>query len=247
MISKAISVTVFVFWGIMTSWLVKTIYFPDFERLPEVDPAHVLNQFLQNDEVTHLFIYGADKVIGDGMLSSRLKDTKSSEAEIRFVGKGKLEFPNAETKDLNLRVTVSVGPSPKRELKEVSFKIQLKDPDVMMVFKFNTISYDFDYQIFEDGEVIADSKEGNEKAEIKEARELLKLMRMNSNANPQVSQRDVDARWGAADVDGYRTPVYFLVFDIPGGGRIKFTISEAGEFLEMTTPFGYDVRSKVMM
>ena len=247
MISKAISISVFVFWGIMTSWLIKTIYFPDFERLPEVDPAHVLNRFLKNDEVTHLFIFGADKVVGDGMLSSRLKDTEFSEAEVRFIGKGKLEFPNSETKKLNLRVIVSVGPSPERELKKVNFRIQLKEPDLMMVLNFNTSSYDFDYQIIEGGEIIADSDGGEEKAEIKEARELLKALRLSSKAKPQVNNRLIDARWGAADIDGQRTPVYFLAFDIPGGGRIKFTISEAGEFLEMNTPFGYDVRSKVMM
>ena len=34
---------------------------------------------------------------------------------------------------------------------------------------------------------------------------------------------------------------------VNGTGKIKFTISEAGEFIEMKTPFGYDLKSKVIM
>ena len=55
------------------------------------------------------------------------------------------------------------------------------------------------------------------------------------------------SRWGKIMIAGHRTPVYFLQLNAPTIGKIKITVSEAGEFLEMKTPFGYDLKSKVVL
>ena len=57
MIYKSIIAIILVFWATMTVWLFTSTYYPEFERLPEVEPALILNKFLENDEVTHLFVY----------------------------------------------------------------------------------------------------------------------------------------------------------------------------------------------
>ena len=231
----------------MTTWLVTTTFYPEFERLPQVEPSLILDKFLESDEVTHLFVYEGEKNIGDGMLSSRLKGDLESEAEILFVGKGQLDFPDGGSRKVNIRISVYVGNAPLRKLKNINFRISLQDPDVNMLFNFDADSYDFSYQVIEGDQIIADSNNKEENPEIQEARELLKLLKLNSNQNLGNQQSVADARWGSIEIAGHRTPVYFLVLDISGTGKIKFTISEAGEFLEMKTPFGYDLKSKVIM
>ena len=59
MIFRLFTVGVFVFCGIMTTWLVRSVYFPEYERLPSVDPAHVLDLFLKNK--SPLVIYPSDR------------------------------------------------------------------------------------------------------------------------------------------------------------------------------------------
>ena len=231
----------------MTTWLVTTTFYPEFERLPKVEPSLILDKFLESDEVTHLFVYEGEKNIGDGMLSSRLKGDLESEAEIRFVGKGQLGFPDGGSRKVNIRISVYIGNAPLRKLKYINFRISLQDPDVNMLFNFDADSYDFSYQVIEGDQIIADSNNKEENPEIQEARALLKLLKLNSNQNLGNQQSVADARWGSMEIAGHRTPVYFLVLDIPSTGKIKFTISEAGEFLEMKTPFGYDLKSKVIM
>ena len=147
MIYKSIIAIVLVFWATMTVWLFTSTYYPEFERLPEVEPALILNKFLENDEVTHLFVYEGEKNIGDGMLSSRLNDDLTSEAEVRFVGKGYLKFPDNNTRKVNLRVSLRLGTSPSRRLKEVDFKISLKKSDIDMIFSFNADSYDLNLSL----------------------------------------------------------------------------------------------------
>jgi hypothetical protein len=247
MIYKIIISTILIFWITMTTWLVTSTFYPEFERLPKVQPALILDKFLESDEVTHLFVYEGEKNIGDGMLSSRLKGDLESEAEIRFVGKGQLDFPDGNSRRVNVRISVFVGTAPTRKLKDINFRISLQDPDVNMLFSFDTNSYDFNYQIMEGDQIIADSNKEDENPEIQEARELLKLLKLNSNQNSGDQQSVADGRWGSMEIAGHRTPVYFLVLDIAGTGKIKFTISEAGEFIEMKTPFGYDLKSKVIM
>ena len=103
----------------MTTWLVTTTFYPEFERLPKVEPSLILDKFLESDEVTHLFVFEGKKNIGDGMLSSRLKGDLESEAEIRFVGKGQLDFPDGGSRKVNIRISVYVGNAPLRKLKYI--------------------------------------------------------------------------------------------------------------------------------
>ena len=247
MIYKSIIAVILVFWATMTVWLFTSTYYPEFERLPEVEPALILNKFLENDEVTHLFVYEGEKNIGDGMLSSRLNDDLTSEAEVRFVGKGYLKFPDNNTRKVNLRVSLRLGTSPSRRLKEVDFKISLKESDIDMIFSFNADLYDLNYKVYQSGEIIADSSGENENPEVKEARLLLKLLKVNSNVNENNTESIAEGRWGNIMIAGHRTPVYFLQLNAPTIGKIKITVSEAGEFLEMKTPFGYDLKSKVVL
>jgi hypothetical protein len=82
MIFRLFTVGVFVFCGIMTTWLVRSVYFPEYERLPSVDPAHVLDLFLKNEEVTHAFVYRGRVLVGDVMVTSRKYGDSKERAKI---------------------------------------------------------------------------------------------------------------------------------------------------------------------
>ena len=245
MIFRLFTVGVFVFCGIMTTWLVRSVYFPEYERLPSVDPAHVLDLFLKNEEVTHAFVYRGRVLVGDVMVTSRQYGDSNEKAKIRFIASGKTDSPNFKKQDLKWKGSLDLGPAPSRSIERIGLTVRFKEPEMTLSININPQNFEFHYLVIQDGQVLADSHKDPENEEIAKMKMLFEVLRMSPQSN-QVSGLSLDARWGKANIAGRRSSVYFLRFELPGSGKIKITFSEAGEFLEMSTSLGYQILSETL-
>ncbi|RZO14841.1 MAG: hypothetical protein EVB09_08230 [Verrucomicrobiaceae bacterium] len=245
MIFRLFTVGVFVFCGVMTTWLVRSVYFPEYERLPSVDPSHVLDLFLENEEVTHAFVYRGRTLVGDVMVTSRRHGESNERAKIRFIANSQADSPEFQKQDLKWKGSLDLGPAPSRSIEKIGLTVKFKEPEMTLSIDINPQNFEFHYLLIQDGEILADSNKDPENEEIAQMKLLFEVLRMSPQSN-QASSLPIDARWGKANIAGRRSSVYFLRFELPGSGQIKLTFSEAGEFLEMSTALGYQVLSETL-
>ncbi|MDC0048221.1 hypothetical protein OAL09_02650 [Verrucomicrobia bacterium] len=245
MIFRLFTVGVFAFCGIMTTWLVRNVYFPEYERLASVDPSHVLDLFLKNEEVTHAFVYRGRTLVGDVMVTSRKYGDSNERAKIRFIASSQTDSPNFQKQDLKWKGSLDLGPAPSRSIEKIGLTVKFKEPEMTLSINVNPQNFEFHYLLIQDGEVLADSDKDPENEEIAKMKLLFEVLRMSPKSS-QASSLPFDARWGKANIAGRRSSVYFLRFELPGSGETKLTFSEAGEFLEMSTSLGYQVLSETL-
>ncbi|MDG1853431.1 MAG: hypothetical protein P8I97_04680 [Verrucomicrobiales bacterium] len=245
MIFRIFTVGVFAFCGIMTTWLVRSVYFPEYERLPSVDPSHVLDLFLKNEDVTHAFVYRGRTLVGDVMVTSRRYGESNEKAKIRFIANSQADSAEFEKQDLKWKGSLDLGPAPSRSIEKIGLTVKFKEPEMTLSIDIDPQNFEFHYLLIQDGEVLSDSDKDPENEEIAQMKLLFEVLRM-SPQNSQASRMPIDARWGKANIAGRRSSVYFLRFELPGSGQIKLTFTEAGEFLEMSTDIGYQILSETL-
>ena len=245
MIFRLFTVGVFAFWGIMTTWLVRTVYFPEYERLPRVDASHVLDLFLKNEGVTHAFVYRGRTLVGDVMVTSRKSGDLNERAKIRFIANSQADSPKFQKQDLKWKGSLDLGPAPSRSIEKIGLTVRFKEPEMTLSIDVNPQNFEFHYLLIQDGEVLADSDKDPENEEIAQMKLLFEVLRMSPKSSEE-SGLPLDARWGKANIAGRRSSVYFLKFELPGSGETKLTFSEAGEFLEMSTALGYQILSETL-
>lgn len=245
MIFRLFTVALFVFCGVMTTWLVRTVYFPEYERLSRVDPSHVLDLFLENEEVTHAFIYRGRSLVGDVMVTSRKYGESNERAKIRFIASGETDSPNFQKQDLKWKGSLDLGPGPSRSIEKIGLTVKFKEPDMTLSIDIDPRNFEFRYLLIQDGQVLADSDKDPDNEELAQMKMLFEVLR-GSPQSAEATTVPIDARWGKANIAGRRSSVYFLRFELPGSGQIKLTFSEAGEFLEMSTALGYQMLSETL-
>ncbi len=233
------------FWGIMTALLIRAVYFPEFERLPSVDPGHVLELFIDHREVTQLFVYRDDgEVVGDVLLTSReLADGRG--AEIGFAAAGVVELPSLPRQKLNWRGKLKLGPGPDRKLVGVEISVRFAEPSVTVSMEIDPVTFAFHYQVSRGGVIIRDSRGDPGGMGVAQMQLLLAAWGFDfgSGAGEGAAWQ---ARQGAVEIAGHRAGAYFLVLGLPGAGEMKLTFSEAGELLGVDTPLGYTLLSEAM-
>jgi len=226
----------------MTAFLVRAVYFPAFERLPEVEPGHVLELFIDHREVTQLYFYGADgAAVGDVMLTPRR--LVEGGAEIGFAAVGMVELPNLPKQRLNWRGKLTLGPG--RKLIGVAISVRFSEPMVTVSMEINPQTMAFDYKVLRGGVVVSDSRDGASGPGMAQMQLLLAAWGVRSGGGDGEAA-GLSARQGAVEIGGHRAGAYFVLLDLPGAGRAKLTFSEAGELLEIDTPFGYRLLSEAM-
>jgi hypothetical protein len=243
---RFLGVGIVVFWGLMTALLIRAVYFPAFERLPEVDPGHVLELFIDHKEVTHLFFYREDgAVVGDVMLTPR-RLSEDDGIEIGFAAVGEVELPNLPRQKLNWRGKLKMGPGPERKLDKVDISVRFTFPPLTVAMEIDPATMGFHYKVLRGGLVITDSRDDPNGMGVAQMQILLAAWGLNPEMMGKEKPSTWEARQGAVEIGGHRAGAYFMVVDFPGAGMAKLTFSEAGELLVIDTPLGYQLLSEAM-
>jgi len=242
---RSIGVCVIAFWAVMTALLLRAVYFPAYERLPKVDPGHVLELFLEHRDVTHLFSYRDGKVVGDIMLTTQQFPNKDGRAKIGFAAAGAVELPNLPKQKLNWRGAVTLGSKPGRKLQKIEFSVRFTNPALTVGVEIDPATMAFGYKVTQGGQVITDSTTEASPMGVAQMQMLMMAWGINlSHAKGDGARWD--ARQGAVEIAGHRAGAYFVVMEMPGMGKAKLTFSEAGELLVVETPLGYEMLTEAM-
>lgn len=237
---RFLALSIVAFAGTMTFLLVRVVYFPEFDRLPKVDPEHVMELFLDNHDVTDLYIYRDGLAVGEiNMMPSRDQDG-SGKVELGFTAEGVVELPNLPRQRLTWRGRIHLGPAPARKLERVELRVNFRKPNVAVSMQIDPVSFDFHYMVSQDGVVVTDSRTDPDAIGVAQVQLLMAAWGIDLSgrkAEPAVWE----ARRGTLDIAGHRAGAYFVVIDIPGAGEIRLSFSEAGEMLELKSPLGYEV------
>lgn len=223
----------------MTALLVRAVYFPAFERLPEVEPGRVLELFVDHKEVTHLYFYREDgEVVGDVMLTPR---RTGGGAEIGFAAVGAVELPGLLRQKLNWRGKLLLGPAPGRKLVGVEISVRFSEPKMTVAMEIDPATFVFHYKVIRDGVVLSDSRDDAGGMGVAQMRMLMAAWGFDPTTVGGGEPPQLEARQGAVEIGGHRAGAYFVVLNLPGAGRAKLTFSEAGELLAIDTPLGYEL------
>ena len=253
---RFLALGILIFWGIMTSLLIRAVYFPEFERLPKVDPEHVLELFIDNREVAQLYIFKGTEVVGDIMMTPRhLPGTGG--AEIGFAAAGVVELPNLPRQKLNWRGKLHLGPLPKRRLTAIDIGVRFSDPAVSVLLHIDPVSMDFYYTVMqggvvvsdsvsEGGVVVSDSRTDPSAVGVAQMQLMMAAWGIEFGGREEGERAKLEARQGAIEIAGHRAGAYFMRLGIPGAGEVNLTFSEAGELLELFTPLGYEILAEAM-
>ena len=239
-----------VFCGVMTVLLVRSVYFPEFDRLPDVDPERVLELFLDTREVTQVYIYRDATVVGDIRLTPRIMPD-SGEAVVGFAAAGLVELPELPAQKLNWRGKLRLGARPERVVKGLEFSVTFTTPPVSVWMEIDPETMGFHYRVKQNNVVVSDSRTDPHAVGIAQAQLMMAAWGLSPESlGDEVREKEKAFQWvakqGTIQIAGHRAGAYFVVLGLPGMGETQLTFTEAGELLEVTTPLGYEILSEAM-
>lgn len=229
----------------MTFLLVRTVYFPEFERLPKVDPGHVLELFFEHEEVTELFVYREGEVVGNIMLTSREGAGDEGAVKVAFTAGGAIELPGLPRQRLHWRGWLSIGPAPERKIQGLDLRVRFTKPALSAALSIDPATLGFEYEISQEGQVVSSSKDPESQLGVVQMKMMLAAWNIDLDAKATQPPK-WEARQGYVEISGHRTGAYFVVMDIPGSGTTKMTFTEAGEMIAVETSLGYELLSAIM-
>lgn len=242
---RFIGPAILIFWAVMTFLLVRTVYFPEFNRLPKVDPRHVLDLFFDHEEVTELFVYRDDEVVGNIMLTSRDGGRDDGSVKLAFTAGGAIEMPHLPRQRLHWRGWLNIGPAPERKIKGLDLRVRFTEPALTAALRIDPATLGFEYEISQDGQVVSSSKDPQAQLQVVQMKMMLAAWNIDLDAKAKQPPK-WEARQGYVEISGHRTGAYFVVMEIPGSGTTKMTFTEAGEMIAVETSLGYELLSAVM-
>lgn len=238
------------FCGTMTTMLIRSVYFPEFDRLPDVQPEHVLELFLNTHEPTYLYVYREGAAVADIRLTPR-RFKASGDVSLTFAATGEVALPGLARQNLNWSGKLRLGPRPDRAVKALELRVNFSEPKVSVQMEIDPGAMEFHYQVSQGGVVVTDSRKDPNAVGIVQARMLMTAWgfspeKVEADLQGRAEQFHWIAKEGTMEIAGHRVGAYFVVMGVPGAGEVRMTFSEAGELLEVTTPLGYEILSEAL-
>jgi hypothetical protein len=238
------------FCGVMTTLLVRSVYFPEFDRLPEVDPEHVLELFLGAHDPTYLYVYREGEAVADIRLTPRHLKV-SGDVSLTFAATGAVALPGLAEQNLNWSGRMRLGERPERKVKGLELRVNFSDPKVSVQMEIDPDAMEFHYRVSQGGVVVTDSRSDPNAIGIVQARMLMTAWgfspeKVEAELQGKADQFSWMAKQGTIEIAGHRAEAFFVVLQVPGAGEVRMTFTEAGELLELTTPLGYEILSEAL-
>ena len=239
-----------VFCGVMTTLLVRQVYFPEFDRLPDIDPRHVLERFLETQEVTQVYVYREGEVVGDVSLIPRVL-SGSGKATVGFAAAGRVELPNLVAQKLNWRGKLHLDVAPERSVEGFELSVNFSEPPVSVAMELDPRTMAFNYRVKQDGVIVSDSRTDPDAVGVAQAQMLMTAWGMSpEKMEAELKEKQSGLRWvakqGTVEIAGHRAGAFFIVLSLPSAGELRMTFSEAGELLEVQTPLLYEILSEAL-
>ena len=239
-----------IFCATMTTLLVRSVYFPEFDRLPEVEPERVFELFLDTHEPADIFIYRDGVAVADVQLTPRrIRD--SGEVEVIFVATGKVALPGLAEQKLTWTGKLRLGEKPQRSVRKLGFTVKFEEPPVSVNVEIEPETMQFYYRVLQGGEIVSDSRMDPNAIGVVQAQLLMTAWgfspsKVEAELKDQTSGFNWIAKHGTIEIAGHRVGAYFVVLEVPAAGEMRLTFSEAGELLQVENPLGYEMLSRAL-
>ena len=234
---RTLSLVIIGFWAVMTSLLVRYVWFPEGTRFSEVPPSVVLREFLEQSSelntASTLYIYRGDRKIGEAHLRCIRTPPKGPDFMLFFEGRlnqGAVPFAE-ERVGWSLKLKLLNG----EHFGELSGKVHMERSPKIVQFLWRKGQRTPTIRVH-----------GAEDAGASDMMIQVAMAQALSGTDPAglaggnaEGLLRIRARESAMDFAGQKSQGYLLEFTVMDRWKARVFITEAGEFVLMDLPEGY--------
>ena len=254
MIYRISCVAVVVFWLVMTTMLVVRSYYSSEDNLPVIpEPESVIDLFIENSSPSNLGVYRDREKVGS--ISVTPQELNNGHTRILLTALGRMKIATLGEQDIVWSGKLELNPI--REVVRLDLSIKLRDPKVEIALDFDTTTFEFNYHVVQDGEILIDSEDKKSKV-VSGITKMLQALGVSPRALKRKEARgeslgegkEFVVRHGKVVIGSERQSAYILYLPEMRGKQFKVYFSEAGEILKVgavddRSMMGYEIISEV--
>jgi len=248
MLYRLVSITIVVFWGVMTALLVRNEINPGASSLREVPVSHVLKQLFTFEQRSNLRIFNGSTPIGHLFMYPHV-DPETEARVLEFTGT--LQFDVGPNRKQRVSWDAIFRMNSTFEMQESEYRIRMHDPgDLLAEIRTDARNPRLHVRLSSKDQIIQDmeiplNRSGLEGVaqQFGATGDVLNMIQQPAAAKqPTIRARQSSIRLG----HDQRTETFLVTIEQNGQTFIECHFSQLGQALKATSIFGYTLRDELL-
>jgi hypothetical protein len=247
---RLLTVSILLFWAVMTGLVIRDSYFPDHSRFAEVPVRMVFDLFLTEAAAFNntLDLYHDKVKIGHTTFTIRKIGDDDNSPLYALMVNGTVQMPT-ETESVNatFNLTGELADAERWRRFKLDFKAPAAETSAMIAWKLGDELPDL--EVKKSGKLVMDTEMAKAMMGMKDSlgsgSEWL-LQMIPAGALPEASAFQLKAREGQMELAGKKRRCYIVQLALMPGYELKMYFSELGELARVELPQGYRLIEPMM-